>query len=71
MTDIPLCIHCKHYTLFSDCIRPLNDRRSLVSGELLYRAEDFASNERLPGRKWFGLGRERCGPEGKFWEGKT
>ena len=52
------------------CVRPLSDRRSTVTGSLDHWLLVNASRERRPGRTWFGLGRERCGPDARFFEAK-
>jgi hypothetical protein len=49
------------------CRRPLSDRRDLVTGELSDRVGDDCIRERRSGRTFFGLGRLRCGPEGRFF----
>lgn len=47
------------------CDRPVPTRLDLVSGEVARPADRWAYRER--GRGWF---RDRCGPEGKYWQAK-
>lgn len=67
-----LCTDCKWHGVITGmyaygCTRPTSDRRGVAYGELLDTLDTGARRERLPGRTWFGLGRERCGPDAKFF----
>jgi hypothetical protein len=72
-----LCKDCEHYRpplwigrtgLPSLCGRPIGEGFNLQTGGYSVTLGGDASNERKPGRTWFGLGRERCGPEAQFFE---
>ena len=52
---------------YTQCMRPLSEEISLVDGRKVRTADTSPSSERKAGRTWFGLGRERCGPEAKFF----
>lgn len=73
----PLCRDCHWYWQpfmpsmqgpYSHCARPISEERSLVSGNLVHTLRASAESERKAGRTWFGLGRERCGPDAQFFE---
>ena len=68
-----LCSDCNWYGAITGlysygCTRPTSERRSVAFGYLVDRLDTSAERERKPGRTWFGLGRERCGPDAQYWE---
>lgn len=75
MSRPPICSGCVHLlrplfpcmNIGATCQRPLSDRRDAVNGELIDRVDVPCASERKAGRAWFGLGRERCGPAGRFF----
>jgi hypothetical protein len=69
------CIDCAHYGEVLDypgfdrcCLRPLSDRRDIVTGLQNDKLYSLCHNERRNNRTLFG--RERCGPAGRFFEAK-
>lgn len=72
--NAPLCRDCKWLwrpILAGSpraCTRPVGERMSVVDGCLIETLHTEPENERKAGRTWLGLGRERCGPEAKFFE---
>jgi hypothetical protein len=65
-----VCTQCRHREWGfegRECIRPLSDRRSHVTGELIDRLSAFCWNERRAGKTLF-TRRQRCGPEGRYFE---
>lgn len=74
MTDTKLCKDCKHFYpkyvgVPSACGRPLSERLDPVHGTADKQLRGDPWKERRPGRTL--LGRERCGPEGKFFVQKS
>jgi hypothetical protein len=68
----PICTACAHCPpqragTGAMCRRPLSDRIDPVNGAFATTVNTACANERAPGRTWLGLGRERCGPEGRFF----
>jgi hypothetical protein len=73
-----LCVDCEYFTRAimptlrgpnCRCSRPVSTYRNLVSGEVTRTLGACPFDERRTGtRTLFGLGRERCGPAGKFFE---
>lgn len=72
MSRPPICTGCQNCTrplhqTELRCDRPLSDRRDPVTGRYSDTAGIACSDERASGRRFFGLGRTRCGPEGRFF----
>jgi hypothetical protein len=70
MTAAPLCADCRHCHASITCTRPVesfwnpatNQRRSRLHVAVTFERSD---------RKFFGRTREKCGPQGWFWEPKV